>query len=123
MGGADEVDIMATLGLEMEHHEGHFFRFYLPALAQLADLVVLTKLASQVAPGEEDGPRAMIPHQGRLLAEMGVVTGNHGPLPGAASGPFGAQKPIGATFPRANSTLLQASVGFLGPPFQLAGAT
>ena len=67
----DQVDVVASLGLERQHHRGEFLRLHLASEPLLADLPVLAEDAAQAAPGEEDGPRARPTPQRVLLAVVG----------------------------------------------------
>src|SRR5512136_1163463 len=65
---------VAALLLEGEHLAGEMFAGDLFALIALADPVVLAEGAPHIAPGEEDGPGAGFPDEGRLLPEVGTGT-------------------------------------------------
>ena len=84
VAGGDEVDIVATLGLQLEHHPGDFFRFYFMAQALLTDLPVLAINAAQAAPGKEDGARAVYATQWNLFTVVGAVAVDPGAHTGTA---------------------------------------
>jgi hypothetical protein len=68
MTGADQVDVLRSLLLEIHNHADQSgWRNHI-ALAILADIVVLAKKTPQVAPGEEDGARSVGAGYWRLLA-------------------------------------------------------
>jgi len=88
----------------------------------LADLVVLAVLAVQVAPGEENRPRAAPTHQRRFLPKVGVATGDDRPLPRAADRALGALPAVHAALPGADIARLHPLIRLLDPLLQLAGA-
>jgi hypothetical protein len=53
----DQVDVVAALPLQGEHHPGQFIRLDLMPRALVADVPVLAKDAAQIAPAEENGAR------------------------------------------------------------------
>jgi hypothetical protein len=50
-----DIDVMATLLLEADHHARHMFTGYLAAPAALTDVMVLAVFARKVAVGDKDG--------------------------------------------------------------------
>jgi hypothetical protein len=54
MGRRYEVDVMTSNFLQPKHDDGEFFWFYLFPSRPLTDVIVLTILATQIAPREED---------------------------------------------------------------------
>jgi hypothetical protein len=56
MGGSNQVNIMATAPLELEHYRRQLWWVYWCTLPQMADLEILTKRAAKTTEGEEDGP-------------------------------------------------------------------
>jgi hypothetical protein len=79
MGGGDQVDVVAAGRFQLQHHGGQLLCRYRLSPALMADLAVLAEMAQQVAVGEKDGSGAMLTTDGRLLAEMGIERGYHGP--------------------------------------------
>jgi len=59
MLGRDEVDVVTTLALKVEHKLGDLLRWALRADGLLADVPVLAEDAAQVAQAEEDRPRTI----------------------------------------------------------------
>lgn len=80
---------------------GHAF-----TISQMTDVVILAKNAPKVTVGEEDGPRTVMSNQGRLLAEMGKSTRDHGLRPGLADSDLPVQA-IDPALPRTKPTLLK----------------
>ena len=70
MLGRDEIDVVATGSLQVEHHARKLCRRYLHALTTLARLEILAEHAPQIAPAEEDCARSVPTPQAILLAEM-----------------------------------------------------
>ena len=68
--GGDEVDIMAALFLEPQHHGGQVFGTRALAAALPTDVVVLAENAAQVTPGKENRARTVPAAQAVLLAEV-----------------------------------------------------
>jgi hypothetical protein len=75
MGWSDQIDVVRSLDLQGEHHPRKVLLPNRIAFSQVTDRIVLAKQAPQVASGEENSPRAISAHQGRLLAEVGAVAG------------------------------------------------
>jgi hypothetical protein len=71
--GCDEVDVVATARLQLEHHPREVPGPDVLAFAELARLEVLAEDAAQVAPREEDRARASPAAQDILLPEVGEV--------------------------------------------------
>src|SRR3990172_2461613 len=86
MAGRDEGDVVATLPLKRQHHPGKFLGAHLLPLPLPAYLPVLAVDAAQVAPREEDRPRAPTAAQAILLAVMRPVGVDDGARAGAAHG-------------------------------------
>jgi hypothetical protein len=84
MGRTDEVDIVASGGLEFEHQFGqHLRRIGRPGVL-LADVAILAKNAMQVAAAKEQGARAARAAQNLLFAEVGKGAGHFRVAPDAA---------------------------------------
>jgi len=84
VAGCDEVDVVAALGLQGEHHLRQFLRLHFSTGSLLADLPVLAEEAAQAAPGEEDGARAPGAAEWVLLAVVRPIAVDQGPYTGAA---------------------------------------
>jgi len=54
MARRHEIDVVAPLGLKLEHYGCQLFWLDLIATVSLADIVILAELALKVAPGEEN---------------------------------------------------------------------
>jgi len=98
VGRADEIDIVAPLPLEPDHHLRETGGFLLHPFPQMADLEILAEGTSEVAVGDEDRSRTGPSHQGRLFPEMGMITGNNSLSPGTAE-TFPAGQAVHAAFP------------------------
>jgi len=117
VGGRDEVDVMAALALQREHHVGESRRGDLPAHVLLADIVVLAEDAGQIAAGKEDGARAVATNEGRLFAEVRGKAGHSGPSPGTAEAAFIPQA-VHAAAPGADLAGRQAGHSSMGAILQ-----
>ena len=76
MGWAYQIYAMAALCLKGEHHPGQFFFTHRAPLTLLADSIILTKDAPEIAEGEKDSSRAVPTHQGCFLPEVRSIAGN-----------------------------------------------
>jgi hypothetical protein len=54
VGGCYEIDVMAAHALKFQHDFGEPINGHLPPLAEVADFIVLTENAAQVAVSEKD---------------------------------------------------------------------
>jgi len=121
MGGGDKIDVMAALVLELDHDGGELggAEMWRIRFKEMADFVVLTEDAAQVAGGKKDGAGAVAAHQGTLLAEMGAVARDRSKSPNAAdSKSFGD-----AVYPaveRADGTMFHYCPGRLNTSLQFA---
>src|SRR5215218_7963929 len=79
MLGRDPVDVVAADRLQLEHHLSEPLGRDELALHLPRDVVVLAEDAAEVAPGEEDRPRAAPAAKAVLLAEVREVGGDVGP--------------------------------------------
>ena len=79
-----EVDIVAPLLLQFEHHPCESLRLRFHAVAVLADLEVLAEHALQIAHREKDRAAAVPAAQAILLTEMRKVARHPGVPPGFA---------------------------------------
>jgi hypothetical protein len=50
----------------------------------MANIIILTKIASKVAVGKKYRSRTMVTHQWRLLPKVGIIAGHHRFVSGAA---------------------------------------
>src|SRR5690606_15433739 len=114
-----KIDVVASVYiLDSEHNVRQFFVGNRPAVAVIADLIVLAIDASHIAIAEKDRARTSGPNQHLFFAEMGPVTGDDrfvtGPAKTTLLGPvhaalMGTQMTIGVMLFR-----------FLYPLFQFA---
>ena len=58
VAGRDEIDVVTTLFLQLQHHFGECLRRYLVTCALLTDVPVLAENAAQVAPAEKNRARS-----------------------------------------------------------------
>jgi len=77
MGGCDQVDVMTTDLLKVNHHIRQVLITDFLSLSFMSDRPVLAEDTAEIAIGEEDGARSMLPHQRYLLAEMGLSDINY----------------------------------------------
>jgi hypothetical protein len=111
MGGADEVDVVATGLLELEHDGGELLGGGWFAAADLADVIVLAVEALQVAAGEKDGAGAAVAAEGVFFTKVGAVAGDDGQLAGATGAQLVAVETIDAAVTRADIARTEASIG------------
>jgi hypothetical protein len=78
----DEVDVVATSGLELERELGDSFRFELPTGCFLADIPVLAEDAAQIAETKKDGPASVPPAQAILFSKVWKGRAHHRVAPG-----------------------------------------
>ncbi len=78
MGWGDQIDITATLFLQIHHHLGkiQFVNRETARPFRMADIVILAKDAEQTATAEKDGSRTVLTHQYSLLPKMGPIADN-----------------------------------------------
>ena len=76
MARSNNVDVVATLGLQGQHEMREGIVIDLLSPSKMADIVVLAENAKKVAMGYKDGPGTMLSHQWPFLAEMGVDRGD-----------------------------------------------
>jgi len=120
MCGADQVDIVAALGLKIKHYGGQFICVGLAALAHLADAVVLAVDALEVAIGKEDSARAAMSYQGWFLSEVGPVAGNDS-LPAGIAFAKLVGRSIHLALAWAYPAACKNGIGTVCPPFKFAG--
>jgi len=70
--GGDQVDVLRSPVLQREHDPHQLLSIDLAAVVQLADIVVLTEHALEVAAGEEDRAGTASAHQHRLFSVVEV---------------------------------------------------
>ena len=68
--GGDEIDVVATDLLEIEHDAGEFWGVHFGAFAELAGLEILAENAAEIAPAKENRARAVPTAQTIFFAEM-----------------------------------------------------
>lgn len=67
---------MAAFILQGEHHGCQLRVAYFPADTLMADIVILTEDAQQIAVSKEYGSGTVCPDQGSFLSKVSVKTGN-----------------------------------------------
>ena len=75
MGGSNEVNIVCTLGLELQHDFGKTLGADRLTASATGDIGILTKDAGERAAREEDRARAICSRDGRLLPHVKGGTG------------------------------------------------
>ncbi|MEI2769540.1 MAG: hypothetical protein V9G98_01945 [Candidatus Competibacter sp.] len=120
MAGRDEVDVVATLLLQVEHHAGQRLRRNCPPRPLLADFPILTKHATQVAPGKKDRPRSSPAAQRIFLAMMWTAAMHHRLFAGVAHHPLERLPPVHPAITSAQIALFQPNISLGHPSFQLA---
>ena len=68
--GGHEIDVVAAVLLQPEHHPGQFIGVAFCAMAKLADFPVLTEHTPQTAVSQEDRPGAILADQWSFFAKM-----------------------------------------------------
>ena len=74
MGRRYKVDVVATLILQGKHHGRQLSIAYFLAEALVADVVILTEIAQQIAVREEDGTGTVCPNKRCFFSKMRVKT-------------------------------------------------
>ncbi len=120
MRRCNKIDIMAPLLLEMNHDAGQFLRRYGDALTAMADIVVLTENAVEIAVGEENRSRSPPPHQWFLFSKVRPIARHHCLAPGATISHFSLEA-VHFAEPRAEGTSLQPAQAPADLFFQPAG--
>ena len=120
-----EVDIVTAAPLQAQHHRGYVFgrRAGLCLLGRdrLADVVVLTEDAPQIAVGEENRPRPVPASEAILFTEVGERTAHHRVAAGFACGPL-VLETVDATIARAHPAILERPKRFFHSPAPLHAA-
>jgi hypothetical protein len=106
VGRRDEVDVVAPYFHEFDHSASHLGRGNTLTPSQVADVVILTEDAAEVAMGEENGSRPVISHQRTLLPEMGKGARDHELRTSAAISDLSIQT-VNPTLSRAEPTFFQ----------------
>src|SRR5215211_5067401 len=115
MLGRDPVDVVAAERLQLEHHLSEPLGRDELALHLPRDVVVLAEDAAEVAPGEEDRPRAAPAAKAVLLAEVREVGGDDRlPPDRAEAGDVGPAVDLAAA--RADDAALTEQLVRLGRP-------
>src|SRR5215467_10994426 len=76
--GRDEVDVVTTNSLQIEHDLRKFRRSHFRPFTKLAGLEILTKYATEIAPAKKDRARSVPPAQAIFLAKMRERAGHAG---------------------------------------------
>ena len=118
--GRDEVDVVASLGLKIEHEFGDGVGGEVAADSVGAEFGVLAEHAAEVAPGKEDGARAVGSDQGRLFTEMGLGAAHARLWAGVAPAGF-PREAVDVAEARADRAILQQGAGGFGAAPQFAG--
>lgn len=109
MSGRDEVDVMTTLSLQLQHHLGEPLMSDLVLdlfLVRLRDLVVLTIDTPQIAIPEEDVTGASGSHEGGFFTKVRRVGGDYWQTARVAGGDFVFQ-PVVKAVARTDSATLE----------------
>jgi len=106
----DEIDVMAAGVLQLKHHLGQVAGRCLRPNARLADVVILTEDAAQVAHREEDSAAAFDAAEAVLFTEMGEIAGHQGEATCFADGRFICQA-VDVAVPRTDPALGQTGDG------------
>jgi len=85
VSGSDQVNVVAALLLQRQHHLSQLFGLRRLSFALPTDFIVLAENATQIAPAEKDGSRAARAAQTALLAEVSEIAADRGVAPGPAS--------------------------------------
>jgi hypothetical protein len=109
---------MAADLLKVNHHVCQFFILNFLASSFMGDGPVLTKDATEVAVGEEDGARPFSTHQRHLFTKMGVITENNR-FDRSPAESLLSFLPIHPTHPGTELTILEEGIGLLDPLSQL----
>ncbi len=80
----------------------------------MANVIVLTKAASQAASCKKDGARSIAADQGLFLSEMGIVAGDHRLVCNSASAGF-TLEPVYPTISWTEGAFTQGVEGSLKP--------
>src|SRR5262249_32281264 len=99
--GRDEVDVVTTDSLQIEHDSRELRRSDFGALAELARLEVLTENTAQIAPAEKDRARPVPAAQTIFFAEMRKGAGD-AREPSALADPDLVFEPVDLAIARTN---------------------
>jgi hypothetical protein len=116
----DEIDVVAALVLELEHHARDLGRVHLAADPLLRDVPVLTVHAAETAPREEDRARAPPAANRILLAVVGAVARDDCTLAGTAHRAGGRHAAVDVAVPGAEVAVLEMPVRLVGAARDLA---
>ena len=117
--GGNEIDVVAPLRLEIEHHSSELLGPHLTPRLLLADVVALAKNAAKVALGKENGPAAAPAPEAVLLPVVGKVARHAGVAPGSAHPQLSLQAIVPA-FPGTHPAFPETRKGLFHAPLQLA---
>ncbi len=119
MGGGDEIDVVASLFLQSDHHGGQLIQKNDLAIPQDTDVMVLAEHALEAAMGKENGAGPILPHQGRFFSEMWGET-RHFCLTACTAVTRFIPGPVHAALPGAQGAGGQYGKGLLNGLFQPA---
>lgn len=119
VGGCDDVDVVATLALECEHHIGEVVDGADAAVAAVTDVIVDAEDAAEAAVTEEDGAGAATADERRFFAEVRAEGGDDEISGGAAEAGV-AFEAVDAAFTRANIAGTEALPEGVGTAAELA---
>jgi len=105
----NQVDIVCSLLLQIEHHRRQALRRHRSPGHALADVVVLTILAVQIAARKEYRAGAVVPTQDVLFAVVRAVAGDVGRRADATGA--GALRAVDATVVAAKMAVMQRGLG------------
>jgi hypothetical protein len=80
----------------------------------MGDGPILAENTTEIAVGEKDRSRAMLPHKGHFFTKMGLGAGHDDSVRSLAESLF-SLKPVYTTLPRAKLTFPQKGVGLINP--------
>src|SRR5574339_714973 len=101
----DQIDIMASCRLKLQHHLGKSLRRCLCTTSLMTDLEILTERAAQAAPGEEDGPAPTPAAQTGFFPLVRKIAADAGPATRLADSCLPRQAVIAAATRTAATTL------------------
>ena len=114
-----QVQIVAALVLELQHHQCQALVIHVLSDVQLADGIVLAKQAPARAAGKKDRARAPAARDGRFLPGV-AIPACHARVGAAAAVASFAGQTIDAAVSRAQGATGQQPASRLGAPLQLA---
>ena len=115
-----KIDVVTAFLLQGKHHGRQVNIGYFPAHCLVTDIKILTKVAQQVAVGEEYGSGTMLPDQGGFFTKVRVKTGNPRLIKRLAHTCSLSFGPVDVTPAGAQTAGAQSTFGFQCPAFEFA---